>query len=113
MSLSRTQVIYGVFFSMWRHGEGLVGRHHTPQWCTSSPKPLSKEIKHVFWSAKSINGLDGKSCYTYRLVENRREGMKVRQKTLLNFGSNRDVPQSDRKLVAHWEDAIRQGRLPA
>ena len=33
--------------------------------------------------------------YTYRLVENQREDTKIRQKTVLNLGANRDVPQSD------------------
>ena len=30
-----------------------------------------------FRRTKADNGPDGKSCYTYRLVENRREGTKV------------------------------------
>ena len=64
-----------------------------------------------FRRTKVANGLDGKSCYTYRLVENQREGTKTRQKTVLNLGANRDVPQSDWKAVAQRVEAIQQGQL--
>ena len=53
-----------------------------------------------FRRTKVTNGLDGKSYYTYRLVENQREGKKFRQKTVFNLGANWDVPQSDWKAVA-------------
>ena len=33
-----------------------------------------------FRRTKTANGLDGNSYYTYRLVENQREGTKTRQK---------------------------------
>ena len=42
-----------------------------------------------FRRTKVANGLDGKSYYTYRLVENQREGTKFRQKTMLNLGVQR------------------------
>ena len=35
-----------------------------------------------FRRTKTANGLDGNSYYTYRLVENQREGTKIRQKTV-------------------------------
>ena len=54
-----------------------------------------------FRCAKAANGPDGKSYYTCRLVENQREGTKVRQITLLNLGSSWDVPQSAWTAVAH------------
>ena len=47
----------------------------------------------LFRRTKTANGSDGKSYYTYRLVENQREDTKIRQKTVLNLGSNRDVRQ--------------------
>ena len=64
-----------------------------------------------FRRTKTANGSDGKSYFTYRLVEGQREGTKVRQKTLLNLGSNWDVPQSDWKAVAHRVEAIQQGQV--
>ena len=64
-----------------------------------------------FRRTKVANGFDGKSCYTYRLVENQREGTKFRQKTVLNLGANRDVPQSDWKAVAQWVEAIQHGQI--
>ena len=45
-----------------------------------------------FRRSKAANGPDGKSHYTCRLVESQRKSTKVHQKTLLNLGSNRDVP---------------------
>ena len=56
-----------------------------------------------FRRTKVVNGPDGKSYYTYRLVENQREGTKTRQKTVLNLGANWDVPQSD------WEGGCPTG----
>ena len=44
-----------------------------------------------FRRTKTANGLDGKSYYTYRLVENQREGTKFRQKTVLNLGVTTQV----------------------
>ena len=41
-----------------------------------------------FRRTKVANGSDGKSYFTYRLLVGQREGTKVRQKTLLNLGSN-------------------------
>ena len=64
-----------------------------------------------FQRTKATKGPDGKSYYTYRLVEARREGTKVRQKTLLNLGSNWDVPQSDWKAVADRVEGIQQGQI--
>ena len=64
-----------------------------------------------FRRTKTANGSDGKSYFTYRLVVGQREGTKVRQKTLLNLGSNRDVPQSDWKAVALRVEAIQQGQV--
>ena len=54
---------------------------------------------------------EGKSYYTYRLVENQREGTKTRQKTVLNLGANWDVPQSDWKVVAQRVEAIQHGQI--
>ena len=64
-----------------------------------------------FRRTKVANGLDGKSCYTYRLVENQREGTKFRQKTVLNLGANQGVPQSDWKAVAQRVEAIQHGQI--
>ena len=64
-----------------------------------------------FRRTKVANGLDGKSYYTYRLVENQREGTKFRQKTMLNLGANWDVPQSDWKAVAQRVEAIQHGQI--
>ena len=64
-----------------------------------------------FRRTKPANGSDGKSYFTYRLVVGQREGTKVRQKTLLNLGSNRDVPQSEWKAVALRVEAIQQGQV--
>ena len=64
-----------------------------------------------FRRTKTANGLDGNSYYTYRLVENQREGTKTRQKTVLNLGANWDVPQSDWKAVAQRVEAIQQGQI--
>ena len=64
-----------------------------------------------FRRTKATNGPNGKSYYTYRLVVGRRDGTKVRQKTLLNLSSNWDVPQSDWKAVAHRVEAIQQGQV--
>ena len=61
-----------------------------------------------FRRTKTANGSDGKSYFTYRLVVGQREGTKVRQKTVLNLGSNREVPQSDWKAVALRVEAIQQ-----
>jgi hypothetical protein len=38
----------------------------------------------------------GETYHTYRLVESRREGDRVRQTTLLNLGRHFDLPE------AHW-----------
>ena len=66
-----------------------------------------------FRRTKVANGLDGKSYYTYRLVENQRVGTKIRQKTVLNLGANWDAPQSDWKAVANgWKRSSRD-RFPA
>ena len=64
-----------------------------------------------FRRTKVANGLDGKSYYTYRLVENQREGTKFRQKTVLNLGANQGVPQSDWKAVAQRVEAIQHGQI--
>ena len=64
-----------------------------------------------FRRTKVANGLDGKSYYTYRLVENQREGTKFRQKTMLNLGANQGVPQSDWKAVAQRVEAIQHGQI--
>ena len=64
-----------------------------------------------FRRTKVANGLDGKSYYTYRLVENQREGTKFRQKTILNLGANWGVPQSDWKAVAQRVEAIQHGQI--
>ena len=64
-----------------------------------------------FRRTKAANGLDGKSYYTYRLVENQRVGTKIRQKTVLNLGANWDVPQSDWKAVAQRVEAIQQRQI--
>ena len=64
-----------------------------------------------FRRTKVANGLDGKSYYTYRLVENQREGTKFRQKTMLNLGANWGVPQSDWKAVAQRVEAIQHGQI--
>ena len=70
------------------------------------------EVKHIFFRrTKVANGLDGKSYYTYRLVENQREATKIRQKTVLNLGSNWDVPQSDWTAVARRVEANQQGEV--
>ena len=45
------------------------------------------------------------------MIENQRQGTKVRKKTLLNLGSNQDVPQSDWKAVAHRVEAIQYGQV--
>ena len=64
-----------------------------------------------FRRTKVANGPDGKSYFTYRLVENQREGTKTRQKTMLNLGANWDDPQSDWKAVAQRVEAIQQGQI--
>ena len=64
-----------------------------------------------FRRTKTANGSDGKSYFTYRLVENQREDTKIRQKTVLNLGANWDVPQSDWKAVAQRVEAIRQEQI--
>ena len=64
-----------------------------------------------FRRTKVANGLDGKSYYTYRLVENQRESTKFRQKTVLNLGANWDVPQSDWKAVSQRVEAIQHGQI--
>ena len=64
-----------------------------------------------FRRTKVVNGLDGKSYYTYRLAENQREDTKFRQKTVLNLGANWDVPQSDWKAVAQRVEAIQHGQI--
>ena len=64
-----------------------------------------------FRRTKAANELDGKSYYTYRLVENQCVGTKIRQKTVLNLGANGDVPQSDWKAVAQRVEAIQQGQI--
>ena len=64
-----------------------------------------------FRRTKAANGLDGKSYYTYRLVENQREDTKIRRKTVLNLWANWDVPQSDWKAVAQRVEAIQQGQI--
>ena len=56
----------------------------------------------------SARWYDGKFYFIYRLVVGQREGTKVCQKTLLNLGSNRDVPRSDWKAVALRVEAIQQ-----
>ena len=64
-----------------------------------------------FRRTKAANGPDGKSYYTYRLVENQRVATKIRQKTVLNLGANWDVPQFDWKTVAQRVEAIQQGQI--
>ena len=64
-----------------------------------------------FRHTKAANGPDGKSYYTYRLVENQRMATKIRQKTVLNLGANWDVPQSDWKAVAQRVEAIQQRQI--
>ena len=64
-----------------------------------------------FRRTKAANGPDGKSYYTYRLVENQRVGTKIRQKTVLNLGANWDVPQSDWKAVAQRVEAVQQRQI--
>ena len=57
-----------------------------------------------FRRTKVANGLDGKSYYTYRLVENQREGTKFRQKTMLNLGANRVfLNPTGRRLPNGWK----------
>ena len=48
--------------------------------------------------------------YTHRLVEGVRTGSVVRQTTLLNLGSEFDVPQSDWPAVAARIDALLRGQ---
>ena len=68
-----------------------------------------------FRRTKAANGLDGNSYYTYRLVENQREGTKTRQKTVLNLGANWDVlfpNPTGRRLPNGWKRSSRD-RSPA
>jgi len=43
--------------------------------------------------AKTRSTSDEKSYFTHRLVESERVGTKVRQRTLLNLGTNFDLPR--------------------
>jgi len=49
---------------------------------------------------RTSNARTGEAYFTYRLVEAVREGKTVRQRTLLNLGSQFDVPQGDWAVLA-------------
>ena len=49
---------------------------------------------------------DGSPYVTHRLVESRREGDKVRQKTLLNLGRTFSIAKEDWRLVCQRVDEL-------
>ncbi len=65
----------------------------------------------MYIRATKTHSSDGKPAYSYRLVRSERTGDRVRQKTLLNLGTNFSVPKE------LWRDvAVRvemSGQLPS
>ena len=59
------------------------------------PCPQSGQSSRVMFirQTKTRSTSDGKSYFTHRLVESKRVGTKVRQRTLLNLGTNFDLPR--------------------
>ncbi|RMD65611.1 IS1634 family transposase [Candidatus Parcubacteria bacterium] len=57
-------------------------------------------------------GKDGKAYSTYRLVKSVREGKKVRQVTMLNLGSQFDIPKEDWPLLCQRITDIHKGQSP-
>ena len=55
---------------------------------------------------------NGGTTVVHRLVENRREGGKVRQRTLLNLGANYALPRELWKPVARLTRSLLQGEAP-
>jgi len=60
--------------------------------------------------ARTSTAKDGSPYVTHRLVESRREGVKVRQKTLLNLGRNFSVDQRDWRLLCQRVDELINGQ---
>ena len=54
----------------------------------------------------------GKDYHSHRLVESRRDGAKVRQRTLLNLGSDFDLPKDAWPLLCRRIDEILNGQAP-
>lgn len=55
---------------------------------------------------------DGKTYFTYRLVKSVRDGKKVRQVTVLNLGSQFDVPKEEWPLLCQRITDILRGQSP-
>jgi hypothetical protein len=61
---------------------------------------------------KTNTSSSGEAYLTYRLVESRREGKKVFQRTLLNLGRNFTLPREDWSELCVRIDQILTGQKP-
>jgi len=61
---------------------------------------------------KTNSSASGKSYFTYRLVESRRAGVKVSQRTVLNLGRNFDIPRELWPDLCSRIDQILNGENP-
>ena len=54
----------------------------------------------------------GQDYHSHRLVHSERDGAKVRQRTLLNLGSDFDLPKAEWPLLCRRIDEILNGQAP-
>ena len=66
----------------------------------------------MFIRATKTHTTDGKPVHSHRLVLSRRIGDKVRQRTLLNLGTDYPVPREKWREVAELAEALLNGRPP-
>ena len=66
----------------------------------------------MYIRATKTHTTDGKSVHSHRLVLSQRIGDKVRQRTLLNLGTDYPVPKEKWREVAELAEALLHGRPP-
>ena len=66
----------------------------------------------MFIRATKTHTTDGKPVRSHRLVLSQRIGDKVRQRTLLNLGTDYPVPKEKWREVAELAEALLHGRPP-
>ena len=54
---------------------------------------------------------DGAEYHTHRLVRSKRDGAKVRQRTLLNLGRHFELPRQRRPLLCQQVDELLAGQM--
>ncbi len=85
---------------------------HAPPKTPNLPHPRHATGHDMYIRATKTHTADGRPAYGHRLVRSEREGDKVRQKTLLNLGTDYDVPREHWREVAELAETLLHGQPP-